>query len=1072
MGAFFDKLLEERKLNVAPIPLWKLDIRSDEYEELKTVVRDAVLNRRFASHGSEFALFYAESWRREYCGGHISKETVASYANIPAGMAEPLFQYAKGTLCRLHIPVIHQNNNQYFRTLLLQGGLPMAYIRQKNQGFNKFKDFLKRMVAELSQLAVDWDDVEVVKSLGCVRYLPETCKNDNIYAVSLQIARAIIEERDDLLPYDTNTCELQELTRVLKTERDRVKRLTITHPLVINWTLRVQEGEDGCIGVFRYSLGSVKTIRSGMINGLKPESCFQFDLFVSQHYVATYKKVKIEEEGQENESTIYKRVNSDNQEFKWNGESVIEVKLLCDNDDELFPSVINNCAPNLAIPQMFQKRGDVYVQQKDYASPECIVLHSCIWQHELRESTKDVSILGEPYQLTKCPEMDESQSVVFVNSETGETVELQNRTSKFSAVFEGVFLPWLEKSNHALLAKKLRVSVYDDQGVRIAAGYRILYREKGTTEWRDYSNRCVIRPGIVDVKVEFPDKSADEKRFYFIGDLGFEISGATATSANVKCNLNWGTISPTKQENVRYEMTGSAGGSVTWKVERTPDTLKFPSTCSFEIRNPGNPVLKVSIPSPYDGLCLVKNEDELVRNGSVLSFNEFASYRILCAGEKSQSIKIGYKGARIGDCAISIQQNVKRGITPLSNFEDSINRIFNVYGSNPFDRSSAAELTIGDKIYRMRYFTRSTKLNVPMNALEVHSSDASGPDLRSALENALVDYDGNLLACRISGPEDDFTSEVQQLEHQDCGYFVSPQGMEDGDYVVFSDAYDAHRVIPRMYGIANGQWNDEPSKERQNHRQNNVEEWVSVLSAHSVSDANSWGKVPLYMEIAEKWRLPFRTFNAITAAVSSPELTTKLLLRLLLDDKLDALSSAILKIEQECAMAIHWNRPEIVSEQINHVIENYPNLWLILSQGFIDALNNSMTLTLDADVAGLMTRFLCGNLRNEEADRLTNTEVNDFRSRAIGKNTGGDINSDMPVQELHLEHDYYAATIKMLPYQETLIRAPLYVYEYTQGWSDGLWDSSPEGLRRRKIINFYRLHYKYTYYTILAKMLK
>ncbi len=1071
MGAFFDKLLESRGLTAAPVPLWKMNVRDDEYVELAAVVQKAISEGKFANHGKEFALFYAESWRRKYDGGWISKDSVAAYAGISHDMAGTLFQYAKAALPSLHIPVIRQNNNLYFRTLLLQGGLPMAYIKQKNQGFNKFKDFLKQMVRELSQLAVDWEDIDVVKSLNCIRYLPKSYHDENIYALSLQIVRAIVEERDDLLPYDTSTIELKDLTTMLKTERDRMRRQTITHPLTINWALKIEDGVDGGKGVFRYSLGSAKTIRSEMVNGLKPDECFQFDLFVSQSYVATYKKVRLESDEQEGRSAIYKRLNSDNKEFVWNGESVVEVKLLCDNGDELFPSVINNCAPNLSTPQLFQKKEGVYVQQQGYSSPECIVLHTPAWSANLSDSAKSILLNGESYRLTLCPSMDENQFIVFTESQTGEVIELQNRTSKYSAIFEDVFLPWLEKANYALLAKHLCISVYDEQGMRVTAKPRILYREKGAQDWLDYSDRRTIKPGIVSIRVEFPDGSSDEKRFYFIGDLGFETSEAKATSACVKCKSNWGNVKPIAQENVRYELEEKTYSCVTWKVNRTPDTLKFPSTCSFEIVNPGNPVLKISIPSPYNGLCLVKNEDELVRDGAVLSFNEFASYRILCAGDQPYSIRIGYKDVHGHEHPINIYQNVKNGTTPLSNFEDSINRIFNVYGLNPFDQSAAVELAIGDKTYQMRHFTRASRLISSKNALGVHTSGFWGSNLRSALEDAFAKHDGNLFACRLSGPTDEFSPEVLQFERQECGHFVPPQDIDDGDYVVFSDAYDVHRVIPRRYRVVGGYLYDDSAQTSV--AQDSIRAWAEVLEKQGVSDANSWGKISSYIEIAEKYRLPFRTFKAISAAASSPVLMTKLLFCLVEDDKLDALTSAILRIEQECAMAIHWNQPEIVSEQFQEATKDCsPREQIKFFEELNAGLRNIMTMTLDADVAEMMTRFLCGNHSNKKNDWLTNAEVNEFRSRAIGKNTGKDINSDMPVQEFPLKREYYDKSIQMLPYQETLIRAPLYVYEYTQGWNDGLWESTPESIQRRMIINFYRMHYKYTYYTILAEMLK
>ena len=232
--------------------------------------------------------------------------------------------------------------------------------------------------------------------------------------------------------------------------------------------------------------------------------------------------------------------------------------------------------------------------------------------------------------------------------------------------------------------------------------------------------------------------------------------------------------------------------------------------------------------------------------------------------------------------------------------------------------------------------------------------------------------------------------------------------------------------------------------------------------------------MPLYIQIADQWRLPFRTFNAITASVFTPELMTKLLLKLVYDDKIDALSSAILKIEQESAMAFHWNRPNIIGEQFNIATQNEtPRMQMKFFEDFKTALNNIMELSLDSDVADLMTRFLCGNLKNEAVDALSITEINEYRQRAKGRNTDDhNFNSDLPISNLELKKDYYSDKIDMLPYQETLINAPLYIYEYTQGWNDCLWDSTKDQINRRRIINFYRMYYKYTYYSILVKMLK
>ena len=172
-------------------------------------------------------------------------------------------------------------------------------------------------------------------------------------------------------------------------------------------------------------------------------------------------------------------------------------------------------------------------------------------------------------------------------------------------------------------------------------------------------------------------------------------------------------------------------------------------------------------------------------------------------------------------------------------------------------------------------------------------------------------------------------------------------------------------------------------------------------------------------------------------------------------------------------MAFHWISHQILSQTQGNELENYPEpLKNIVLVQLMNSLRSLMTYTLDSDVAELMTRFLCGNLENRERDFITIPEMNEYRARAIGRNNDENFNADLPVAELPLNQRYYNFNPHIPPYQKTMIDSPLFVYEYTQGWNDRLWDSSDEGLRRRRIINFYRIHYKYVYYDILTKMLR
>jgi len=1058
MARFFDQLLSNRGLQSAPIPLCKLNVTDEEYAELKNVIRQSLINNASSCYGKEYALFYAEVWRREYNGGKMSKDRVAEYAEINSSLSDVMYENARNALRSLNIPIIQQNNNQYFRTLLLQGGLPMAYVinEENEECVSRYELFLKSLLKETSRLMIDWDNPNCIENLSCVHHLRKTERNEFFYAVSLQIVHAINSNNRDLLPYSLESDEFESLTERLEMERKRVQALVITNPPTLQWKLKIAEGSQK-VGIFLYSLTSLKTIYSSMIEGLNPQECFQFDLFVSQKYVATYKKVS---SNQEENIATYKMVNSDNREFEWRCENVIDVKVITDNEQELFPSVIGSCPPNISIPQLFQKKNEYYVLQNGDTASECLVLYPPQWRiDDLRDlPEKEILVNGESFRYVELPEVRECDFLRFTNIETRDSIQLKNLTSKYSVIYGGLYLSWLKKSNYALLRNRPLVTVYNEDGDRLPNNQaNMFYRSLGTRDWLPYTQRSNLVPGLNEIKVKLPDGSFDIRRFYFIGNMSFSIDEAKANEATIQCCSNWGRVYPVMQPNVEYKEKGVNR----WSVRRRVESNRIPSTCSFEIKNGENPPLKISIPSPYVGLCLIKNDDDLVESKSMISYGELSDYKILCFGTNRQVIKFEYVGASNLGNHISISQNVKQGITSLSNYEEPISRIFNINGVGSFDRLASVRITIGEKSFFVRHFTLDTKNNQTSNAIEVS---------RINEDDSFVNTTDDLYACRLISSSEKGEPSYFLLEKRDCGNYAFPEDAEDGNYVVFSSTFARQRVVPRFYRLENHNICDDSVEERKSQKQRNIEEWKTALSNAEISTSNDWKNVALYIEIADKFRLPFKTFNAISVAVSTPELMTKLLLRLVMDGKIDSLMSALMKIEQECAMAFHWISPEILPQILGVVLENYPDERLL---GMVrDSLHSLMIFTLDSDIAETMTRFLCGNLENKKIDTITNAEMNEYKSRAIGRNNDGNFNGDLPVAVLPLMHGYYNSNLPILPYQKTMIDSPLFVYEYTQGWNDGLWDPSPEGMQRRRIVNFYRIHYKYVYYDILVKMLK
>lgn len=170
-----------RKSITPDMPLWKLRLTEDEYMGLKeTLVQNSY---RLSLFGIEAALCYAEWWRRDYNGGIPSREDVAVAIGLPASCWETLYKAARQGLKSQGFSFINSlKGNEYFRTLLNQGGLPVNYIKNGNN-LGGFSRFLIGLVEELSSVNVDWNEnnIDLIKNFNCVAYLGKAFKNDNIY---------------------------------------------------------------------------------------------------------------------------------------------------------------------------------------------------------------------------------------------------------------------------------------------------------------------------------------------------------------------------------------------------------------------------------------------------------------------------------------------------------------------------------------------------------------------------------------------------------------------------------------------------------------------------------------------------------------------------------------------------------------------------------------------------------------------------------------------------------------------------------------------------------------------------
>lgn len=1036
----YKSILKQRNLTKPINPIWKMDLSEEEFVQLHDLLQLAYYSNCLDRFGNEAALYYAEWWKRTYSGGVPSKGSVAASIGIPLEAGDDLYYSARESLKKWGVAFLHDNRYHYFRTLLAQGGLPLNHVINNKTNFGTYKQFLRGLVRELTNLNTDYSS-DIVPKLDCVGYLPKSFNNSSIYDISVQIAHAIIEGREDLLPYDSQKSDLKDLTNSLRQTVEQTRKDRTRKPLSFLWELMIQNGELKVL----YSLNNTTNVSSDTIPGLDPQAVFSFDLFVSKRYIATYKRSAIEEDEYGKKHGIYKRVNSDQQSFLWKGESFIELKLIPNDGDCLFPTALNCYPPNFSSPQVFQEINDMLTQKRGVSSESNVVIAEKKWQSD--EPSFPLSLNGESLVYWKFKD-----TIRLYDEETDEVVSLTNKFTSYSVEFGGMYIDWIESSNYKLLDRVPVIQVYDENSQRIDPNkYQCSYRLKNAYEWKKLTRNTILPHGLIEIKVQFPDEHVCVERFYSIGGLRFNSSQENISSAIVRCNANWAKVVCLKSDGVTSEELEQNE----WLLKRVSGEI-YPSSIMFALMTEDSPMLKIELPSPFCGIELVNADNIVVKDREVISINQLANYRIVAHGIHNARYRISHVNKEGEEGSVVIGGTIDDGITSLSNLEESIQRIYNLYYENSFNSYAEILVSIMGKTIRLKKYQLDTKAFE--NKIEVFDHD----DIEDSYD---LRYEGDLLAIPL---DEDFTGNIDAVVlHQD-GYntFMLPEALKEKTFLVFSDKTDKQPVVPAYYHFDGETVDNMNIFEKLSVSRN----WQEALMSENYSAGKHWQMAISYFEAASRYNLPFKSFYCLEYIAAHPDLVVKLIISMILFEKKDLFASEVERFEREFAIALHWIRPGIWQQNIAELFDVVgQQLTGVIFSSFNEYFMELMNYTLDSDYAERLRKFYYGQ-DLPTTQRLTHTEMMSYRSRIVNKDGNA---SGLPKIPIGLNNTYIIGRHNdMTNSQRTMIFSPIKVAEYLTGIEQKLWeDNSEEGIKLRRVVNFYRTYFTPTYCEILVRVL-
>jgi hypothetical protein len=208
--------------------LWRYNLDAQFFYLLQNHLRNA--HSLTAIDARDCALYYA-AWRKcAYDGGYPSKQEIFNtIANKQAFGESDFYRHAIHGAKLLGVRWIRNANTHYFRTLLLQGGLPVRHIG-KNKG--AYTRFLLRIL-ELNPTAID----DFAFDFSITSILPPSSRNDEIYACCLQIVKAVNNEDADFLSLLEKDDVMGEISAELKSKKRLLTQVPQKRRLRSFWVL-------------------------------------------------------------------------------------------------------------------------------------------------------------------------------------------------------------------------------------------------------------------------------------------------------------------------------------------------------------------------------------------------------------------------------------------------------------------------------------------------------------------------------------------------------------------------------------------------------------------------------------------------------------------------------------------------------------------------------------------------------------------------------------------------------------------------------------------------------------------
>jgi len=603
MISFFNEILKNNNLQEHDgRPLWKYNLSENEFCNLKKHL--STMTKYSYNDNRDFTLYFAEWWKNEYSGGVPSIKSVYEKIKDFKITVDHFYELARKGAISLGIKWIKKENRLYFRTLLLQGGLPIHHLLNPDN-LNAYTRFLKKIL-ELRPSSID----EFAYENDITSILPNSSRNDEIYECCLQIVEAVWNGNEEYLAI-FNSRGGSNISNELKKHKETIEnKITRNTQYKAYWILDKQADKNTIKLAFNFPNVTDSDNLSKILGIRNEELKSEYNLIVNEILLCKFRK-----NTKGNYKVFWKNSNS----IEWDGKEMkpdIYLSSFEGNKQQFLIRLVDY--PNLNIPTLWVNRSEnEWILQKGNhcSQDEGFLLFPDNWKIQNVESNTKCMI-GEK-ELNWYKFSDE----IKLFSNENEHVTFRTRKTSFDWFLQESKPLWIISANMPISSHLPRIFIYDSKGEQVREK-EILWRLKGDIVWNNWGRSIPV--GCIEYKINALDTEEIDV-FYNIGDLVLDFESNNPFEASIKIAQSEDLMIKIKENHEEYDVR-EFNQTISIKLN---DISKLPKTIKARItKNSINRDLHIEMVPPFHGVSVLDHEGKKLQDEFSLLFGHLAGNRI------------------------------------------------------------------------------------------------------------------------------------------------------------------------------------------------------------------------------------------------------------------------------------------------------------------------------------------------------------------------------------------------------------------------------------------------------------